>query len=275
MRNNLELKLECDRNRVTKATHQYTTYPFRLSKLFNFPQTARRQAYVYLLNTSPGLLAGDYLSLDLQLQPATQLYFTDQSATKVHAMPQPESKARTQCQIIIGDNASLEYVPEPLILFEDSALEQTTKIELHPTGSLFWSEILLPGRLARGEYYSFRTYRSRLELYDDSQELWFCDANYLAGKENCFRDSKLFVEQAILANIVLVQPKMELANLKSQLQKIDTSRVSIASCNLPEDRGLLIRLMAGKTSEIKKYLQAALNCVRRLSDRKELPHIPK
>ena len=275
MRKNLELELECDRALVTKATHQYTTYPLRLSKLFRFASESSQQAYVYLLNTSPGLLAGDQLDLSLELNQATQLYFTDQSATKVHRMPQLGTKASTHLKIVVKENASLEFVPEPLILFEDSALEQTTKIELHESSSLFWSEIFLPGRLARGEYYSFRSYCSRLELYSPEQELWFCDATHLEGKNNLFAHDSLFVEQAILANIVLVQPKIELAKLKRQLKLIDHPNVAVASCDLPDSKGLLIRLMANKTSDIKKYRHSALNSIRHLSDRQSLPHIPK
>jgi urease accessory protein len=277
-RDTLELRLQCDRLGQTTIAHQYMTYPLRMSGVFRLDGADSDCAYLYLINTSPGLLAQDRLSLSLNLAANTRMYLTDQAATKVHAMPKTETKATTVWNIVVGAGASLELVPEPVILFADAALEQTTQITLHPQAALFWSEILLPGRLARGEYYAFRHYHNRLEIYSDKGEIWFRDAFQITGKDNPFKQHDLFTAEPILANLIMVQPQANLAKLKQKITDLaaaECKELIVASSTLPENKGLLIRIMAAKTSLIKKYITYVLNCVRDLSDRPCLPYIPK
>jgi urease accessory protein len=262
----------------TIVAHQYATYPLRVSGVFRLDETDADCAYLYLINTSPGLLAQDRLSLSLNLAANTKMYLTDQSATKVHAMPKTETKATTAWNIVVGTGASLELVPEPVILFADAALEQTTQITLHPQAAVFLSEIVIPGRLARGEYYAFRHYYNRLEIYSEQGEIWFRDVFQIAGKDNPFKQHDLFTAEPILANIIVVQPQANLVKLKQKIANLavaDCKGLLIASSTLPEDKGLLIRVMAAKTWLIKKYLTYVLNCIRDLSDRPNLPYIPK
>jgi urease accessory protein len=284
-RDTLELRLQCDRAASdqhclgqTIVAHQYTSYPLRMSGVFRLDQVEPDCAYLYLINTSPGLLAQDHLSLSLNLEADTSMYLTDQAATKVHAMPKTETKATTDWKITVAAGASLEVVPEPVILFTDAAFEQTTQITLHSQAALFWSEILIPGRLARGEYYDFRYYHNCLEIYSNNEELWFRDAIRLVGKDNPFKQHDLFIAEPILANLIMVQPETDLAELNQKIANLDAADCKgliMASSILPESKGLLIRVMASKTVLIKKYINYVLNCVRYLSDRPCLPCIPK
>ena len=274
----LELRLKCDRHRQTVFAQQYTTSPLRLSQIFRLGGAESTRAYVYLMNSSPGLLASDRLNLSLELETNTELYLTDQAATKVHAMPQVQTQAATNWNISVDRGASLELVPEPVILFADSALKQTTHIQLHSQASLFWSEIIVPGRLARGESYAFRSYHNVLEINDHKGKLKFKDATYLEGKNNPWQHNNLFVAQPILANFVIVQPKLDLVLLSQKLENWtdkNSSKLVMATSVLPDDLGLLVRIMAAKTAPIKKYINYALNCMRQISDRPNLPYIPK
>jgi urease accessory protein len=283
-RDNLEVSLKCDRFGQTVVSDRYMAHPLRLSGVFRLDAAELRRAYLYITNISPGLLAGDHLSLSLHLEAGTSLYLTDQSATKVHAMPIMGTKAKTDIKVEIRSGASLELVPEPLILFANAALEQTTRIQLYPNAELFWSEIVLPGRLARGECYEFRHYFSRLEISEISslaepeEKLWFRDAIHLEGKHNLFKHSDLFASKPILANLIVVQPQIDLEILSKNLEDVETADcidLIVATSVLPESKGLIVRVLASKTLEVKKYIKYALNCVRHLNNRSFLPYIPK
>jgi urease accessory protein len=152
VKNHLDLKLQCNSILQTICHYQYSNYPLRLSSIFRFEGANSQRAYLYLLNTSPGLLAGDRLNLSLQLATNSHLYLTDQAATKVHPMPEVNTKATIDYQIVLEANSNLELVPEPIILYKNSVLEQQTVIKVHPTARLFLSEIILPGRLAKQEF---------------------------------------------------------------------------------------------------------------------------
>ncbi|WP_144873015.1 urease accessory protein UreD, partial [Hyella patelloides] len=201
----LELKLRCNSWGKTVITHQYQTHPMRISRPFRLDRDNHNRAYIYLRNNSPGLFAQDNLNISLSLGKNSQFYLTEQSATKVHPMTKG-STAKVNYNWNIAQQGIVEFVPEPLILYQDSALQQTTKIEIHPTASLFWSDIILPGRLARGECYQFRYYDHYLEVCSDLGELWFKERMYLKGQDNQFCHNELFASFPVLGNAIIIIP---------------------------------------------------------------------
>lgn len=271
----LYLRLSCDRDGRSVVSRQYVTYPFRLSRTFRLDPTDPNHAYIYIMNASPGLLAGDDLRVCLQLDTNTSLYLTDQSATKVHSMS-TGTTAKTVYEIAVGAEANLEFVPEPLILYTDSSLEQITQVTLHRTGRLFLSEIILPGRLARGESYRFRHYFSRLQVTSHTGELLFADAMRLEGL-NKFKENSFSSLRAI-GNIFIVLPDINLKLLLTELEDLkaaDCLEMIAGSSLLPGCNGLFVRAMANSASTLKTYIRYALDCVRRASGQPSLPEIPK
>ena len=275
---NLAIALSRNADNKTVMSHRYMAYPLSVSRVFRpeEPEKSNR-AYLYRTNTSPGLLAGDALRMSLQLAPDTQLYLTDQSATKVHAMPSLTTQATVDYRIEVGDRATLEFLPEPLILFADSALRQSTEVVLSSTSSLILGEIILPGRLARGESYEFRQYLSRLRVKSSEGTLWFAETMKLLGRKNRFADSPLFSSEKVLGSLVLILPRAiatatNLSTLSTELDEIaqrDFSSIDAASSVLPTDRGLFVRAMAPTASSLQSYFKSTVNSVRRL--RKEAP----
>lgn len=274
-----QLDLQIGRNRAGRSfvRHQYATYPFRLSRALQLDPLDASRTYLYLMNASPGLLAGDTLQLQVWLDDQTSLYLTDQSATKVHTMP-VDRAAHTSYTLHVGAGANLELVPEPLILYEDANLEQTMQVTLDPTGRLFLSEMVVPGRLARGECYQFRHYCSRLEVTTPAGVLVVADAMRLAGRANGFARQALFAPLPILANLIVVVPNLDLQQLSQALEDIAKARspqLRLASSPLPNCHGLLVRAMADSVETMKATIRHVLNSTRRLSGQSALPEIPK
>lgn len=276
--NNLELNLKCDRTNKTICTHQYTTYPLRLSPIFRLDGANTNRAYLYTMNTSPGLLAKDELKISLHLENNTNLYLTDQAATKVHPMPIKHSQATVDYQIELRSQANLELVPEPIILYDDAALTQNISMKLDRTAKLFLSEIILPGRLARGEVYQFRYYFNRLNITDITGKVLFTDAMCLQGKSNVFKDNQLFAPLPIMGSAIAVYPNLDLKLLSKKLDDIQLTNfpnIESATSILPSDCGLLIRAFANKSIQLKQYFKLVLEYTRNLFNQPNLPYIPK
>jgi urease accessory protein len=276
--NNLELHLKSDRAGKTVFTHQYTTYPLRLSPAFRLDGVNSDRAYLYSMNTSPGLLSGDELNISLLLEHNTNLYLTDQAATKVHPMPDIGSQATVNYEIKLRSQAILELVPEPIILYTDAALQQKISIKLERDARLFLTEIILPGRLARGESYQFRYYSNRLKVRDLMDKLLFSDAIYLTGKTNLFKDNKLFSPLPVMGNAIALYPDLDLHKLNTQIESLQVKHfpdLAVATSILPGDRGLLIRAFAARTVVLKQYFYLILKFIRNLTQDVNLPYIPK
>ena len=276
-KNNLELVLNCDRQQQTACQHLYSRYPLRLSTPFYLEGAGTKRAYYYLINTSPGLLAGDEIDISLQLKANSNLYFTDQAATKVHQMPQAEAKAVVNYQIKLEANSSLEFIPKPIILYRDAALSQKTVIRADPTANLFLSEIVLPGRLAKQEYYDFKYFANRLEIRDLSDKPLFIDATRLEGQQNQFQNTRLFTALPIMGTAIAMFPSLDIDLLVARLDNLELDRANsleTAITILPHQTGIYFRAMSDKTRAIEQYFRQTLNCIRSLTQQAPLPHIP-
>ncbi len=256
-------------------------YPLSVSPIFrleeNGTELLSNRAYLYRMNSSPGLLAGDHIGMSIQLATGAQLFLADQSATKVHTMP--EAQATVDYRIEVDSSATLEFLPEPLILFADSTLIQTTEVIMHPAASLSLGEIILPGRLARGEVYQFHQYLNRLRVKSPEGQVWFAETMKLLGKSNRFAQSALFASGAVLGSLVLILPtevatSERLAALSAEIDslvKADGS-VDLASSILPGGRGLFVRAIAQTTRDMQACFKGAVNCVRQLRGQSPLPY---
>lgn len=275
---NLQMRLCRDRQQQTIVSRQYAAYPFRLSNPFRFEAVDSERVYLYIMNTSPGLFAGDDYRIHVQLEANTQLYLTDQSATKVHSMSSVAETARVSYLLNVGAGAQLEFLPEPLILYKDSTLAQSTQVTLHPTAQLFLSELIVPGRLARQEINQFHTFSSRLQVLSPAGELIFADAMHLEGNLNRFKQQPLFSALPVMATMVTVVPKLNLETLSTELEQFpveDSSKLITGYSRLPNCNGLLIRGLSDNANTLKTFTQYALNCVRTIGGQSPLPPIPK
>ena len=277
----LALALGCDRAGKTVLTHRYMAYPLSVSPIFRLEPGHPSRAYLYRMNTSPGLLSGDAIDVSLQLAAGSQLYLADQSATKVHTMSHLEARASLAYSIELGEEATLEFLPEPLILFADAALTQTMEIVVHKSAGLSLGEIILPGRLARGEVYQFRQYLSRIRVRSAEGKILFVEAMNLSGRDNRFAQRALFATGQVLGSLILILPAAiataeNLAALSRNIELLADSEtansLSLASSVLPGDRGLFVRAIASTTRELQSCFRSAVNYVRKLRNQAQLPY---
>lgn len=128
-------------------------------------------ACVYLLSPTGGVVQGDDYRIDVTLLPHSHATLTTQAATKVYAMP--IQGAAQSLRGRVGQNAIFEYLPDPTILFRDANFSQRVSFSLEPGAMLAMQEIVMPGRLARGENLAFTQYRNHLEVSDSEGVLLY------------------------------------------------------------------------------------------------------
>jgi urease accessory protein len=158
------LRLDFARVRLTgrtvlTASHQEP--PLRVVRAFPMEDGA---AMVHLHNVSGGLLGGDSLGLTVNVGAEACAQITTTGATRVYR-PRAESPVTTQLnEIAVGENALLEYLPDPLIPFAGARFSQKTCIRLSSGAGLFWWEILAPGREAHGEIFEYASVELKTDL---------------------------------------------------------------------------------------------------------------
>jgi len=136
---------------------------------------------VYLLSPTGGVVQGDRYTIQLSVGADAHALFTTQAATKVYRMP--DGCAEQWLQIDVGERAILEFVPDAAILFADSDLRQRLDVTLHPGALALLYEIVMPGRLARGESLQFRRYASRTVVRDEAGLVLFESAELVPATD--------------------------------------------------------------------------------------------
>jgi urease accessory protein len=120
---------------------------------------------VHLNNVSGGVLAGDRLSLDVDVQARATAQITTTGATRLYRHRAGAADSEQCARFSVGDGALLEYLPDAVIPYAGSRHIQRTEIRLGRESTLFWWEVLAPGRLAAGERFAFERLRIRSEVY--------------------------------------------------------------------------------------------------------------
>jgi urease accessory protein len=151
------------RGEHTKLTENYSRPPLQVMRAI---RDAAGCLCVYLLSPTGGVVQNDRYLINIDVGENTHALFTTQSATKVYRMP--EGCAEQFTRINVGTNAVFEFVPDAVILFADSDLRQHIEVTLQSGALALLYEIVMPGRLARGEHLQFRHYANRIVVRDES-----------------------------------------------------------------------------------------------------------
>ena len=149
----LALRFEYDaarRTAVLKASSQEP--PLKVVRAFSLEDGS---ALIHLHNVSGGLLGGDQLRMMLEIGESAHVQVTTTGATRIYRSRPDARPATQQINVSVGQNACLEYLPDPIIPFADSRFAQHTRIRLDSGAGLFWWEVLAPGREACDELFAY------------------------------------------------------------------------------------------------------------------------
>lgn len=156
-----ELRLEYTKHeQQTVITHSYVTTPWKLLPPIYLEDTGA--AYTLLVNPSGGLVGGDSLSLDVNLDRDAHVLISAPSANRVY-----RSEGKLSEQIInirVGPDAILEWLPEHTIPFAGSRFRQTIHAVLAPGATMILWDAVASGRIAREERWAFTDLENEIRI---------------------------------------------------------------------------------------------------------------
>jgi len=95
---------------------------------------------VHLHNVSGGILAGDHLSLDVEV--FAPMLITTTGATRLYRHRPGAEDSEQRINFSIAEGALLEYLPDPLIPFAGSRHSQHTSVSLARKATFLWWDVL-------------------------------------------------------------------------------------------------------------------------------------
>lgn len=145
----LDVTLDADARDITGLTSRFVKAPMQLTRPLYVDPSDPGEAFLYVRTTGGGLAQNDRIRQIVRLEPGARVTVTTQAATPVHRMN--AGIASQWVSLYVPDGAVCEYLPGQSILFAGSRLVQATDAAVEPGGTLLAAEVMLTGRLARGE----------------------------------------------------------------------------------------------------------------------------
>ncbi|MFY1027415.1 urease accessory protein UreD [Actinobacillus seminis] len=254
MKTQLILSTKCNAQGKTQLDRYFVSPPFKLVTLPPKEDWVH-ELHAMQMSSSPGLLGEDEIEVDISLAKNTALSLTTQAFTRVQTMNIMDV-AKQQTKITLAENSALFYLPHPLVLHKDSALQQTAEIEMTAQSRLIYGEIVAIGRVLNGERFAFRCFSSYLRITHQQRPL-LSDRIYWQPETmalTAVSQMKDFSHQGSLVYVDLRLDHGQIKTLVSELQQDyatdDALEIGISQLNTG---GLFIRVLAYRAEAIEHF----------------------
>ncbi len=170
-----------ERNNKTILTSKKHSGPLMVQKPF-YPES-NGCCHIYLIHPPGGIVGGDSLSLNAQLNNNSHALITTPAATKFYRST--GIQASQNQTITLKTNAILEWLPQETVYFNDTNANSTTRININSSNRFFAWEIQCLGLPAQKEYFISGQCRQKLEVWRDNKPI-LLEINRLIGGDELF-----------------------------------------------------------------------------------------
>ncbi|WNL43988.1 urease accessory protein UreD [Halomonas sp. PAMB 3264] len=154
--------------RMTQARHQG---PLRVQRPF-YPEGRGEACHIYVLHPPGGLVSGDALSIEAQVEKGAHALLTTPAANKLYKADSQGVAWTQHTALTVEDGAVLEWLPQETIAFDGSKGEQRTHIALHGSAKCLGWEVMALGRPASQLPFVSGRIEQHFRLTLDGKPLW-------------------------------------------------------------------------------------------------------
>ena len=215
-----------------------------------------------ILHTAGGLVGGDLLEFEANLEKNSKVLLTTSSAQKVYGSVgrskiNPEgifSKQRNLIKIL--DNSHLEYIPQETIIFANGLFDQKFKVSIAETSSFLFTDLIRLGRSSSGEAIESGIFRSKLEimrnneLYDDWEYV-----DQIELSKVCYEAKSGLDYMPVFGSLIWICrkdfPKLKINYLVKNIKKVFYESDSDLSIGILEN-GISVRFLGSSTQDARK-----------------------
>lgn len=159
----------------TRLRHLYQSDPCRVL----FPrQSDGAPKEAVIVTTSGGVVGGDRLRFEIGAAAGCVATVTTQAAEKIYRAAGADSEI--DVTVSATDCGFLEWMPQETILFDGARLRRRTRLDIHGTSRVLAGEIVVFGRRARDEKFTYGFLHDDWRVFQDGRLVW-ADALHLSG----------------------------------------------------------------------------------------------
>ena len=247
--------------------------PLIVQQALYFDKGMPEMPCVYILSSGGPNVEGDRYQQDITMNKGAYAWISTGAATKLAEMTHNYSGLVQH--ITLKEDSYLEFMPEPVYPCRHTRFISDTTITIDPTASLFYSEIFMGGRkyYKEGELFEFDILSvcSHAERPDGTP--LFREKFIIDPKETNPRQLGIMGQYDVFSNVIVLAPKDKADEIYAQTNPfIDReNRVACGITHLPNDAGLLFKVLGMEPGPVKKIVRDFLATFRKVVKGKELP----
>jgi len=243
----LDLELQGNSAGKTVVTRQYSQVPLQIQRALYPENSLPGMAYLYVISPSGGILQGDRYRTDVLLKNKAISHITTQGATRIYSMN--SNSASQMVNITVDENCYLEYIPDQIIPYKTSRYYQKVNLDVHDNSTLIYSEVLTPGRVAMGESFEYDICYLRTHCTNQEKKIRFLENTKIEPKKQKLKNFGILGEHSIVGTVYILTRKEDVIELENTINKNirDRHEVSVGTSILPDESGIIIRILGNKT----------------------------
>lgn len=218
---------------------------------------------VCMISNAGGILQGDRNIIEVELSEGAQAHLTTQSATRIHEM---DANYATQDQILrLGKDSYLEFIPHPIIPHRHARFAQRTTIDIDPSATLVYSEVLMAGRkhYGDGEAFDYDVFSSYVSAKGPGGGL-FAERFVVEPARVGVTGLGVMKNFHVFGNLVVLTPK---AHLDAVFQGIEPSidldaGLAFGASRLPNDAGVVLKVLGFESAQVVAAIRQVWSVVR-------------
>lgn len=228
---------------------------------------------VYILSSGGPNIDGDRYRQNITVRRGAKAFVSTGAATKLATMHDNYSGLRQD--IVLEENAYLEFLPEPVIPCAHTRFISDTRMCVHPTATVFYSEIYMGGRkyYNGGELFEFDILSVCTHGERPDGEQLFREKFIIDPRRSSVRDVGVMHGYDIFANVVVMTPPERAAEIYEATPAFIDPKARLAAgiSHLPGGAGLLFKVLGMETGPVKKVVREFCSRVRMSVHGKPLP----
>ncbi len=219
---------------------------------------------VYILSSGGPHVDGDRYEQNIMVRKGASAFISTGAATKLAEMRYNYSGMKQH--FLLEENAYLEYLPEPIIPCRHTRYISDTDLQVAETATLLYTEIFTSGRkyYREGERFAYDLLSLTTRGIRPNGRLLFREKFILSPHENTPLTVGVMEGYDIFANVVVITPREHAeAIYEATAVFIDrTHHVAAGISRLPNDCGLLYKVLGRDTARVKSLVRQFASTVR-------------
>lgn len=267
----LNMEFELDSRGKSILRNLERRVPIIVQQALYFDEEMPEMPCVYILSSGGQNVDGDRYKQYITVRERAFAFVSTGAATKLAEMRYNHS-AMEQV-FTLEENTYLEFLPEPTIPCRHTRFYSDSRLIVHPSASLFYAEIFTGGRkyYRDGELfqYDLLSVCSHGERPDGTplfREKFLIEPNKLN-----IRGIGIMHQYDVFANIIIMTPTDKAKLIYDQISPAADENTALGITTLPNNCGLLVKILGKQTSPVKEKAREICSIVRSVVKGKPLP----